>query len=315
MDENENGIRLDRVLHRRTPSIGRTEWQKRIRNGDVFVNGLPARPSRKCHEGDEITFGYLRRPEPEVNRNYGILMEDEHILVLDKPPNLPLHPSGSYFKNTLYFILKETYGEDFTVHYVHRLDRETSGVLLLAKSPKDSAILQKAFIGRTVRKEYLAIVEGRLEDYIDARGFLQSDETSPIRRKRKFVYAPDDYDSLKIPRNSESSRTEIYPLEYNEKSNISLVRALLHTGRTHQIRATLFSLGYPMVGDRIYGVDDTIYIRLLEDAETDLDRNRLRITRTALHSNLLEFPHPGTDELVTVKSPIPADMKTLMRQK
>lgn len=301
----EAGLRLDRYLQIRFPSYNRTGWQEKIRSGQVLINGEMVRPSRRIQPGDRIDYSFERGPEPEINRNVRIIYEDESILVLDKPPNLPMHPSGQYFRHTLFFLLKEMFGDDFVCHFVNRLDRETSGVLLLGKSPGAAATLQKSFIQRNVRKEYSAIVEGNLDQVLDCDGYMRRDETSVIRRKWKFTMKPSGHpDEI-------TARTEFFPIASH--GPLTHVRAVLHTGRMHQIRATLFSMGFPMVGDPIYGVDETIYLRLLTDSKNDLDRHRLRISRTALHSGLLEIPHPQTGEMVHFESPIPEDMRGLLQ--
>ncbi len=306
----ESGIRLDMILHRRYPAYSRNSWQERIRDGNVFVNEEVVRPSRKCREGDTVTFSFTKKQEADVNSDYGILLEDDHVLVIDKPSNLPVHPSGNYYKNTLLYLLKEKYGPDFVAHFVHRLDRETSGVLLMAKTPADSAFLQKTFLDHRVRKEYLVAVEGIFDSYIDACGYITYDKESIIRRKRRFHLSSDIYNSGKAPDDGETSRTELFPEKINRSEKISLIRARIHTGRTHQIRATLFSLGYPIIGDRIYGIDENLYISLLEDGDEDNDISRLRLRHTALHSTLLEFPHPDGGTRI-IESPLPDQIKNL----
>ena len=266
----------------------------------------PARPEDPA--GESIEFSYERGPEPEVNRNVEILHEDENLLVINKPPDLPVHPSGRYFRNTLYFLLKERFGDDFRCHFVHRLDRETSGVLLMARNGEITRLLQKSFLTGAVHKEYRVMVEGVPPKKIQAKGFQFRDGKSPVHRKWNFFPGeaprglPEEVDA----------RTDFELLE--EKKGISLLRAVLFTGRMHQIRATLCSLGYPVVGDPIYGLDETIFLRLISDTKTEEDRKLLRMGRTALHAGLLRLPHPITGRTMEFRSPIPEDMRRLMNE-
>ncbi len=319
----DNGLRLDRVLQRRFPRLTRSHWQERIRSALVLVNGEVVRPSRRIQTGDRISFQYTKKAEPSIRRDFTILYDDEHFLAIDKPPNLPLHPSGNYFKNTLYFLMKEKMGVDFVVRFVHRIDRETSGVLLLARSSEAAHLMQRQFQSRSVVKEYFALVEGQFPEYLDARGYLTGCKKSRVRRKRCFHSDASEYENGDVPAGGESARTEFLRLRHRAgvepvtlqhgeiSASISLLKARLHTGRNHQIRATLCSLGYPMVGDRIYGYDETLYEKFLEDRESEEEKKMLRMNRTALHSSLLEFTHPFTQERIKIKSPMPEDMKEL----
>ena len=298
--DSESGLRLDLLLSRKYGRVNRATWQERIRKGEVLLNHGVVRPSRNVQTGDTLTFSFEKPEEPPVTLEYGVLYEDDELLAVDKPSNLPVHPSGVYNKHTLYFLLKERFGEKLPVRFVHRLDRETSGAILVAKSKGAASAMQRAFQSGSVRKEYLVLVEGGFPEYLDARGILEKDERSPVHKKRKFILTGRDRAPV---------RTEFFCL--GTKGDLSLLRARLHTGRLHQIRATLCSLGYPVVGDRLYGIDDRLYLRFINDEETELDRRRLRMGRTALHSRLLEFAHPKTGAPVSLTSPLPKDMASL----
>jgi RluA family pseudouridine synthase len=302
--------RLDILLSRKFPVLTRDLWQERIRSGNVLVNGLSVRASRRLRPGDTVVFRYSKKAEPSADRTLDILYEDDSIIMLNKRPGVPVHPSGAYFKNTVYFMLKEHYGEDFTAYFVHRLDRETSGLLLLAKSREYARSLQQAFSQRTVYKEYICFTEGVFPESLNADGYLTSDDTDPVRKKRKFI--------TEVPHNAEyeTSHTEfILKKVFKDKKNgdeLSAVRCILHTGRMHQIRATLCSLGYPVIGDRLYGVNSEFYIKFIEDRETDEERKLLRMNRTALHNHILRFIHPATGKEVQFVSDLPADMNDFL---
>jgi len=299
----ESGTRLDSLLARRFPVLSREDWQGRIRSGHVLLRGRTARPSAKVHAGEQISFRYEKKPEPLVDKRVQIIFENEEAAVIDKPANLPVHPSGIYFHNTLAHVLREKWPEK-SFRMVHRLDRETSGCMLLAKTKESAARLARQFLNGTIRKEYLVLVEGAFPPALDASGYLTSDRDSVIRKKLKFTYEKQS--------GSITARTEFLRIDLPGKIpvGISFLRARLHTGRMHQIRATLCSLGFPVVGDRLYGVDENLYLKFIHGEETDEDRMCLRMDRTALHSTLIEFETLG--EMVKIERAIPDDMERLV---
>lgn len=312
----EAGLRLDVLLGRRFPRAGRADWQGRIRDGRARIDGKIVRPARRVHPGEQISFSFHKKAEPAVSTDFRIAYEDEHVIVLDKPANLPVHPSGIYHRNTLSELLKNKFGSDFQARFVSRLDRETSGLLVMGKSREDARRLTVAQRRGEFLKDYLVIVEGRFPEYLDAEGFLGPDPGSEVRKKRRFFPADkrvrqtlDRAESDRSPEH-EHARTEFFLIR--RINEMSLLRARLHTGRMHQIRATLVSMGFPVTGDRLYGVDDSMYLRFIHGTETDQDRIRLRMGRTALHSHSVEFPSPGTGEKIRVESPLPGDMEALL---
>ncbi len=323
----EAGLRLDVLLGRRFPRDGRADWQGRIRDGRARIGGKIVRPARRVNPGDQISFSFHKRTEPEVSTDFRIVLEDEHVIVLDKPTNLPVHPSGIYHRNTLSELLKNKFGADFQARFVSRLDRETSGLLVMGRSRDDARLLALAQRRGEFLKDYFVVVEGAFPAYLDAVGVLGPDPESEVRKKRRFFPANPNEGGQSDPKRTpqkkhsglidetpgplrETARTEFFLV--NQMKDTALLRARLHTGRMHQIRATLVSLGYPVTGDRLYGVDDSMYLRFIHGNETDDDRRRLRIDRTALHSASVEFPHPGTNERTRVESPLPADIEVLL---
>ncbi|MEQ9364574.1 MAG: RluA family pseudouridine synthase, partial [Leptospirales bacterium] len=186
-ETHEDRVRLDQILARRYPRFNRSEWQDRIRNGDVLVNDAPARPSRKVATGDVVRFRFQRGPEPGVSRDYRVIHEDEFLYVVDKPGDLPVHPSGVYSANTLYSLIKAERGPDFPVNLVHRLDRETSGLMVIAKDSPTARDLQAAFQAKDeVRKIYRTLVEcpaAGFPERLDARGWIFSAREGPVRKK------------------------------------------------------------------------------------------------------------------------------------
>ena len=272
-------------------------WRDVIAAGEIRVNHAQADPEQILAMHDLIEYLPRELPEPEADTNYRIVHEDDCLLVVDKPGNLCIHPSGPFFRNTLWHLLCSKYGD---IHFINRLDRETSGLLIAAKDPKTAAKLQRP--GAEIQKTYLVIVRGDFDREIDASGFLIADTASAVRKKRRFV--------TELPENAvnaESCRTQLAPAG-SPSPGWSLVRARLFTGRMHQIRATLYSLGYPVAGDKLYGPDETLFLKLRSDSLTEEDRRKLVFKRQALHSSEIAFLHPQSGRHLEFSSPLPPDL-------
>lgn len=292
------GLRLDEYLAGRFTYRSLEEWRERIARGEIMRNGERTGPEVSLALHDSIEYFPGDLPEPEADLSYRIAYEDEELLIVDKPGNLCVHPTGPFFKHTLWHLLCSKYGK---IHLVNRLDRETSGLLIAAKNPKAAAKLGKP--SWPVRKEYLAVVFGSFRERVEAYGFLVQDTTSPVRKKRRFAFGErPPAGAVKV----ESARTLLLPEQPGDK--FSLVRALPETGRFHQIRATLYSLGFPLAGDKLYGPDDSIYLRIRSNAISEEDRARLVLPRQALHSARLELRHPVSGETLRVDSPLPLEL-------
>ena len=286
----------------------RDHWEDLIRSGRVLVNGGTCVPGTILESGNSLEYLQPEREEPPVSVSYSILFEDRALLVINKPGNLPCHPGGRYFRNTLWGLLK-TERTDEPLFFVNRIDRETSGIVLLAKTASAAKDCQRQFQSGTVRKTYLVGVEGDFSSGpVCAEGLLFRDETSLIRKKHRF--SPMD-SGREIPDESRRCLTRFRLLE--RCGELSLVYAFPVTGRFHQIRATLFSLGYPVVGDKIYGVDDILFLRFIENQLTETDRGALRLERQAVHSGSLELDHPEHGQRLRFKAEIPKDMAELFQ--
>ncbi|MBO5307108.1 MAG: RluA family pseudouridine synthase [Lentisphaeria bacterium] len=297
VDWSNAGNRLIDYLAGRFTYRSAGEWRDRIADGEILLNGEKVSPETLLKQHDMIEYFPGDIPEPPADLSYKTVYEDDTLLVIDKPGNLCVHPAGPFFKHTLWYLLCQKYGR---IHIVNRLDRETSGLLIAAKTPEAAAKLG----GRNweMRKEYLALVFGEFgEEEIDAKGFLIPDTSSIVRKKRRFVFElPPEIKGI------ESART-ILRKEYIVSGGRSVVRAIPQTGRLHQIRATLYSLGFPMVGDKLYGPDERIYLKIRNQEISDEDRQLLQMERQALHSAALEFKHPVSGEIIKTASPLPED--------
>jgi 23S rRNA-/tRNA-specific pseudouridylate synthase len=309
------GTLLD-YLEKRYDYLSRAQWQEQIANGRIRVNGEAADGARPAAAGDVITFEARDLQEQEVSWEIGVAAETADYIVIDKPPNLPCHPAGRFFNHTLWAWLKQKHRLE-NIHFVTRLDRETSGLLLIGKNPRFASRAAKLLHGDATGavKQYSVLVHGRVPGTdFTASGWLAADSRSPVRKKRAFlpVTAPGDSDCITLPEDPEAElcqtdftvrsfcrppRTGEDPMRFipDAEGEFTLLDARLRTGRTHQIRATLRSIGFPVVGDKLYGVDDTIYLRFISDTMTDDDRRRLLLPHQALHAARLQMPPLGID--------------------
>jgi RluA family pseudouridine synthase len=294
IDDRGVGKRIDHWLTERFTYHSRNQWQQLVKTGKLLLNEKKTRSSRILKLNDQVTF-ISDKPEPPVIMEYSVIYEDDYFFAVNKGGNLPCHPAGPFFKHTLWYDMTEKYGKVFIVN---RLDRETSGIMLVGKSAGTAALLANLFTSRNISKKYLAVVYGQFTDKIIADGWLVTDSESEVRKKRRFVFDLDEHNTDK----AEHAVTTLNPIM--QSNDYSLVEAVPETGRLHQIRATLYSLGYPLVGDKLYGPDDSIYLRLAGDQITAQDWDKLLLPCQALHAAELVFIHPITGENLRLLAPL-----------
>lgn len=248
----------------------------------ILLNGRWEYVNTLMHTGDLLEIKLIENDSsekiPPVYAPFAIIYEDEDILVIDKPANMPIHPSLNHYENTLanavcYYFANQ--GIAYTFRCVNRLDKNTTGLTIVAKHMLSSAILSQDVAVKSIKREYLAIVVGETEDFgtIDA----------PIGRK----------DASTIERQIDYEKGERAITHYRKigtKNGYTLLSLILETGRTHQIRVHMSSIGHPLIGDFLY-----------HPASTELPRQ-------ALHSHKLEFIHPITRDPLTFAAPLPTDM-------
>jgi 23S rRNA pseudouridine1911/1915/1917 synthase len=285
VDPEEAGLRIDRLLTLRYPLFSRTYFQKLIEDGFVLLNGEKIKKRLVPGEGDEIEVSFQCNPEislePE-NIPLEILFEDDHLLAVNKPAGMVVHPAPGHpnktFVNALLYHCKDLKGVDrLRPGIVHRLDKDTSGLLLAAKTDIAHHKLVESFSSRQIEKTYLAICLGKP---------VNTTINAPIGRhptKRKEM-------AISVNGRGKDAMTEIQVLAFNDR--MSLVLAKPRTGRTHQIRVHLKHIGCPVLGDPVYG------------RATDW-----KVERQLLHAYRLDFLHPITSLPLSLLAPLPEDMK------
>ena len=289
----DNGTRLDKFLVVRFPGYSRTLLQKFCKGGHVRVNGKVIRPGRVVEEGDRVDIRL-----PQLTRAYAIpenipldvIYEDEVLALINKPSNMTVHPGAGQRRGTLANALSYRFGELSAVQgqlrpgIVHRLDKDTSGILLVAKDDLNHHFLARQFRDRTIEKEYRAICHGVVEFDSD----LISLPLGPDRHRPMRMAVRHDI--------GRASDTFYEVIERFERTTYLRVRP--RTGRTHQIRVHLAALGHSIVGDSLYG-----------GRFGDFDGI---VHRQMLHARRITFRHPLTREPMTQEAPLARDMERLL---
>ena len=239
-----------------------------------------------------------------VTPEFRVLYEDEGVLAVEKAAPLLTHPTGAKNEPTLWHGVRELLAYELAtggqVSFINRLDRETSGIALVAKTAEAAKELGKAMMARRLHKEYLAVVQGcpEWENACCAEPILRMEDVAPTRIHVRQCCHPA----------GKPCRTEFEVVQ--RCGARSLVRCIPHTGRMHQIRVHLAFLGHPIAGDKIYGGDESCYLDFMEHGWTPQRAQRLVIPRHALHAARLTFP--WLDRELTVESPLPADLAALL---
>jgi 23S rRNA pseudouridine1911/1915/1917 synthase len=295
----EAGLRLDRVVVQHFPELSRTRVQELIEEGLVLLNGKAAKDSHKVHANDVIRVVPQERPplqaEPEAIP-LDIQYEDDDVIAINKPAGMSVHAGAGNSHGTLVNALlgrgQQLSQSDDPVRpgIVHRLDKETSGILLVAKNDFAHAKLSEAFRQRAIRKIYIALVQGILEE---ERGRIElAIARDPNRRTRMTATR------ALLLRNSRPARTDWRVLAKIDST--SLLELQLHTGRTHQIRVHFSALRHPVVGDTLYGAAAQLHVgrRMLP-----------ALGRNFLHAAKIGFAQPHSGKLIELSAPLPADLR------
>ncbi len=296
----EAGMRADVYLSTRFESLSRRRAALGIRGGGIRSARRALKPSTTLREGEVLLID-LPGLAPELDKKPDcppLLHQGPGILAFDKPAGVLMHPVGQGFAWGLINLAREAFPDE-ELHLAHRLDRDTSGVVVVARDPETNRQLKAAFKARQITKTYWAIVHGAPgfeETLVDAP--LASDESSPIRLKQGVVAG------------GAEARTRVRVLARFE--HLSLVSCRPETGRTHQIRVHLEHLGHPILGDRIYGQEPDVFLGLYEDRPVAHLRGRLGHPRHCLHARALHIPRP--EGLLSLRAPMPPDMARVLRR-
>ncbi|ABV33231.1 MULTISPECIES: RluA family pseudouridine synthase [Pseudothermotoga] len=281
INEENSYRRLDKFLRNELKAVPLSEIYKLLRTGCVQVNGKTVRkPYTELYVGDKVTIKadlavYRQKKDlPSIPLKLDILYEDDNLLILNKKAGITIHPSEKTRSTTLIQGL-HFYGakKGFKPHLVHRLDRDTSGVLVIAKNVKTARTLSHMFRNRLVKKEYITLVSGK----IFGDGFIDK------------------------PLDGSEALTEYKVLE--NFRDTSLLRVILHTGRTHQIRKHFALIGNPVVGDILYG----------DKKVNELFKKKHNLRRQFLHCIRISFTNPSEPGVISIKAPLPDDLERVIK--
>jgi 23S rRNA pseudouridine1911/1915/1917 synthase len=300
------GMRVDVFVHTKLRNTSRTRARAIVENTAFSSDGRRLRPSDRVHAEDRIVLWRPPFEEPEAPEgDIAVLYEDEHVLIVDKPPLMTVHPTARHYHHTLIRVLRTARPTEY-LSLVHRLDRETSGLLIVARSTEADRAFKRLFEDRTnelssqtapdVTKTYLAITWGSPPSGLVDRP-LEPDPDNPLRVKMRIAATGNGMRSL----------TDVELLE--TRGGYALVRCALHTGRQHQIRVHLASMGCAVVGDKLYGPDERLLARAADGELDEADLARLELARHALHAHRYRLPHAMTGASLDVISPLPPDLQ------
>lgn len=311
VDARLDGHRVDLALAAVLTWRSRASIHRLIDGGYVMLEGRKPAASRRVRTGEtivvEIPPNPTANPDPGANVDFPIVYEDQWMIAVDKPPGLAVHPSGRRLDGTLISALHRRYrnpaepAHDVVPRLLHRIDVETSGVVAVGLDEQFHHLVARQFEDRLVQKSYLAVVHGRpreAEGLVDLA--IVPDKASAVRLKLTT-----SKDGSGLP-----AVTGYQVLRSNAEYSLLLV--LPKTGRTHQIRVHMAAIGCPLVGDKLYGGNEQIFLHQLAGTLDDQHREQLVLDRHALHSHSLTFFHPKLGRDLRLEAPLPADMARLV---
>ncbi len=297
------GKRLDIFIAHYEPRISRTRIQGLIKDGLALVNGAAEKPGYKVKSGDMVSLDLPEKKPFEVLPEpipLNVIYEDGHIIVLNKPPGLVVHPAPGNYTGTLVNALLHHYGglpssgpglrgsEKERAGIVHRLDKDTSGVIIVARTQEALRSLSAQFKGRTVKKRYIALVSGVIKK---GSGTIETGLGRHVKERKK------------ISVHTNKPREAVTAFKVKERlKNATLIEVEIKTGRTHQIRVHMAHFGHPVLGDRVYGGGKAMMIANIE------------LVRQMLHAESLSILHPDTGHPMTFSAPPPQDMEAVIER-
>ncbi len=313
VDKGQDPMRLDKFLTARIENISRNKVQQAIDGGRVLVNNKTAAANYKIRPRDNIVcFSDRQAMGEEIipeKMPLNIFYEDDEVLIINKPPGLVVHPASGNYSGTLingvaYYLQEKnnTVSEQTLPRFglVHRIDKNTSGLLVLAKSSRAVASLAKQFFDHTVKRQYMALVWG---DLIENKGTIVAHVGRHLRHRKLFEAYPE----------GDHGKEAITHYEVLERFGyVTLVRCVLETGRTHQIRVHMKYLGHPLFNDETYGGDKILKGTIFTKYKQFVENCFLLCPRQALHAKTIGFMHPATNEEMLFNSELPGDMQQVI---
>lgn len=311
VDRGQETMRLDKYLFMRIEGVSRTKIQAAAKADCILVNGKSTKSSYKIKPLDVISV-LLPTPPREIEIipqkiDFKIVYEDDDLLVVDKEAGLVVHPGFGNFDGTLLNALAWYYqdkkgkdGNPVTPYLVHRIDKDTSGLLLIAKTEESQAYLAKQFFDHTIERKYNALVWG---DFQDDDGTIVGNLARSARDRRIMAV----YDDPEVGKHAVTHWHVLERFGY-----VTLVECVLETGRTHQIRAHMKHIGHPLFNDAAYGGDQILKGTTFSKYKQFVDNCFSLLPRQALHALVLGFEHPTTHKHMHFESPFPDDMRSVV---
>lgn len=319
-DSKQSLLRIDKFLMDRLPNVTRTKIQDGIRDGFIKVNEKLIKPNYKIHPHDIITVSLPEPPRdtdvvPE-NISLNIVFEDDHLMIVNKPAGMVVHPAYQNWTGTLvnalayHFLhrsppgqnLPQMAGNDGRPGLVHRIDKDTSGLLVIAKTEIAMNSLAKQFFDHSIHRTYQALVWGVPDP---SEGTINVHVGRSLKDRRVTVAFPEG----EFGRHAITHYTLLQDLRY-----VSLVECRLETGRTHQIRAHMKYIGHPIFNDATYGGNEVVKGTVFSKYKQFIDNCFKIIPRQALHAKTLGFLHPVTQQAMQFDSELPADFKEVIEK-
>ncbi len=272
-------------------------WVEKVRLGQIQVNGKRSVQTDYVYAADVIAYDAGEFVEPAADLDYSVIAEDEWVIAVNKPGNLLVHRAGKSFRNNLTYLLRSVAEPPYPdANAIHRIDRETSGVILMAKNQESMSRFALEFKEGRVQKCYRAVVHGSVQqNNLKIDKPIAKDCNSKVRHK----FCTDEA--------GKPALTEIVETTVLPSNKASLLTIKPHTGRTHQIRVHLASIGHPIIGDKLYSLDEEKYLAWLDNSKIEIPE--LLMNRQALHCESLQFTHPFTGREMELSAPVPKDIE------
>jgi 23S rRNA pseudouridine1911/1915/1917 synthase len=318
------GQRLDQFVASQVEGLSRSRVQMLLDQGDVLVNGEREKASLRLRGGETISITGEPHPEPlkatAEDIPLDVIFEDQDLAVVNKPAGMMVHAGSGQSEdarsrgtlvNALLFRFQKlsNTGDDLRPGIVHRLDKDTSGLIVVAKNDRTHAALAEMFSSRLMKKTYLALVHGAIEK---ARGTINAAVGRDPMHRTRMTARPNENARAAV------SHYEVVRRLSTRFGKFTVVRVRIETGRTHQIRVHMASIGHPVVGDTLYGASGHLTDQVASNAATsraarrNAEPEKLKLGRNFLHAAELEFTHPATGKLLELKAPLPAELEAFL---